>query len=109
MHLSSVTLILIGIIPIVLQLDGKVVLIQIVLEISKPGSDDDTGLKFQHLGGRWIFWKFKVNLVYRVSSKTGRAEQRNSVSKTHMTHTHKEISILIYLVVELIYVLINNV
>jgi hypothetical protein len=31
--------------------------------------------------GRWIS-EFKVSLVYRVSSRTARAIQRNSVSKT---------------------------
>jgi hypothetical protein len=39
-------------------------------------------LKSQHLGGRgrWIS-EFEASLVYRVSSKTARATQRNPVSK----------------------------
>ena len=39
-------------------------------------------LKSQHLGGRgrWIF-EFEASLVYRVSSRTARATQRNPLSK----------------------------
>jgi hypothetical protein len=36
--------------------------------------------------GRWIS-EFKASLVYKVSSRTARAIQRNPVSKNH-THTH---------------------
>ena len=36
--------------------------------------------------GKWIS-EFKTSLVYRVSSKTAKAIQRNPVSKIH-THTH---------------------
>jgi hypothetical protein len=40
------------------------------------------GRESQHLGGRsrWIS-EFKASLVYRVSSRTARATQRNPVSK----------------------------
>jgi hypothetical protein len=47
----------------------------------KPGSGG-TRLRSQHLGvrGRWIS-EFKASLLYRVSSRTARATQRNPVSK----------------------------
>jgi hypothetical protein len=41
--------------------------------------------KCQHLGGRGRqISKFKANLVYRVSSRTARATQRNPVSKNRV-------------------------
>jgi hypothetical protein len=48
---------------------------------NKPGGVG-TCLLSQHLGGRgrWIS-EFEVSLVYRVSSRTARATQRNPVSK----------------------------
>jgi hypothetical protein len=39
--------------------------------------------------GRWIS-EFKASLVYRVSSKTARAAQRNPVSKTKKTKEKKQ-------------------
>jgi hypothetical protein len=49
--------------------------------ILKLGSGG-TRLSSQHLGGRgrWVS-EFKASLVYRVSSRTPRAIQRNPVSK----------------------------
>jgi hypothetical protein len=38
--------------------------------------------------GRWIF-EFEASLVYRVSSRTARATQRNSVSKQNKTKQNK--------------------
>jgi ribosomal protein L12E/L44/L45/RPP1/RPP2 len=38
--------------------------------------------------GRWIS-EFKASLVYRVSSRTARATQRNSVSKTKKNKKQK--------------------
>jgi hypothetical protein len=38
--------------------------------------------------GRWIS-KFKASLVYRVSSRTARAIQRNPVSKNKQTNKQK--------------------
>jgi hypothetical protein len=40
------------------------------------------------LGGRWIS-KFEAGLVYRVSSRTARATQRNPVSKKTKTKNQK--------------------
>jgi hypothetical protein len=40
------------------------------------------------LGGRWIS-DFEANLVYRVSSRTARATQRNAVSKQNKTKQNK--------------------
>jgi hypothetical protein len=55
----------------------------------KPGSDG-TRLQSQHLGGRgrWIS-EFEASLVYRVSSRTARATQRNPVSKNNNKTTTK--------------------
>jgi hypothetical protein len=55
----------------------------------KPGSGG-TCLQSQHLGGkgRWIS-EFQASLVYRVSSRTARATQRNPVSK-NSPHKKKE-------------------
>jgi hypothetical protein len=39
--------------------------------------------------GRWIS-EFKASLVYKVSSRTARATQRNPVSKNKTTTTEKE-------------------
>jgi hypothetical protein len=46
---------------------------------------------FKHLGGRgrWIS-EFKASLVYKVSSRTARATQRNSVSKKKKKERKKE-------------------
>jgi hypothetical protein len=45
----------------------------------------------QHSGGRgrWIS-EFQVSLVYRVSSRTARATQRNPVSKNKTKQTNKK-------------------
>jgi hypothetical protein len=45
----------------------------------------------QHLGGRgrWIS-EFKASLVYRVSSRTAKATQRNPVLKKQNTQTNKQ-------------------
>jgi hypothetical protein len=55
----------------------------------EPGSGG-TCLQSQHLGGkgRWIS-EFEASLVYRVSSRTARAIQRNPVSKNKQT-TNKQ-------------------
>jgi hypothetical protein len=47
-------------------------------------------LQSQHLGGRgrWIS-EFEASLVYRVSSRTARATQRNPVSKNKQTKKPK--------------------
>jgi hypothetical protein len=39
--------------------------------------------------GKWIS-EFKASLVYRVSSRTARATQRNPVSKTKTKQTNKK-------------------
>jgi hypothetical protein len=56
----------------------------------KPGSGG-ARLGSQHSGGRgrWIS-EFKANLVYRVSSRTARATQRNPVSKKERKKGRKE-------------------
>jgi hypothetical protein len=47
----------------------------------KPGSGD-TCFSSQHLGGRGRqISEFEASLVYKVSSRTAKATQRNSVSK----------------------------
>jgi hypothetical protein len=48
-------------------------------------------LQSQHLGGRgrWIS-EFEDSLVYRVSSRTARATQRNPVSKNQNKQTNKQ-------------------
>ena len=48
--------------------------------------------KSQHWGGRDRYIsKFEANLVYRVSSRTARATQRNSASKTKKEKRKKKI------------------
>jgi hypothetical protein len=48
-------------------------------------------LKSQHSGGRgrWIS-EFEASLVYKVSSRTARAIQRNPVSKNKKQQTNKQ-------------------
>jgi hypothetical protein len=43
----------------------------------------------QHLGSRWIS-EFKASLVYKVSSRTARATQRNPVSKNQVKKKRKK-------------------
>jgi hypothetical protein len=44
------------------------------------------------LGGRGRqISEFKASLIYRVSSRTARATQRNSVEKTNKTKTNKQL------------------
>jgi hypothetical protein len=64
------------------------------LSVVRPGSGG-TCLECQCLGGRgrWIS-EFKASLVYRVSSRTVRAIQRNPVSATPSKKQTKKISIV---------------
>jgi hypothetical protein len=50
-----------------------------------------TRLESQHSGGRgrWIF-EFEASLVYKVSSRTARATQRNPVSKNQKKKKKKK-------------------
>ena len=51
----------------------------------KPGLIFKRNASFQHLGGKGRqISEFEASLVYRVSSKTARATQRNPVSKNYM-------------------------
>jgi hypothetical protein len=54
-----------------------------------PGSGGSC-LYYQHLGDRGrLISKFEVNLVYKVSSRTARATQRNPVSKNKNKKTKR--------------------
>jgi hypothetical protein len=57
--------------------------------LHEPGSGG-AHLKCQHSGGRGRqISEFEVSLVYRVSSRTAKATQRNPVSKTTTTKIHE--------------------
>jgi hypothetical protein len=56
--------------------------VEVKIKLGKSPGSGGTRLQSQHLGGRgrWIS-EFEVSLVYRVSSRTARATQRNPVSE----------------------------
>jgi hypothetical protein len=55
------------------------------------GGGGGAHLKSQHLGGRGRrISALEASLVYRVSSRTSRATQRNPVSNTNETKTNKQ-------------------
>jgi hypothetical protein len=59
-----------------------------------------TCLSSQHLGGRGRqISEFKVSLVYRVSSRTARAIQRNPVSKNKQNKNKTKQNKKIYIVI----------
>jgi hypothetical protein len=51
-----------------------------ILRVINPAGCGDARLYSQHLGGRGR-WISEASLVYKVSSRTARAIQRNPVSK----------------------------
>jgi hypothetical protein len=57
----------------------------------KPGLIFKRNASFQHLGGKGRqISEFEASLVYRVSSKTARATQRNPVLKQTNKQTNKQ-------------------
>jgi hypothetical protein len=60
----------------------QILMLRHALESQEKLSSGDACLRSQHLGGRGRrISEFEVSLVYRVSSRSARATQRNLVSK----------------------------